>query len=70
MEEKLISDYTKLSFLELEDLNIIEYWVYLRDAVIFQYEQSEQGQEYLHNCKRIQQTAPDIDELRKNFKSE
>ena len=67
IEEKLISEYTGLNFLEIENLDVIEYWVYLRDAVIYRYNETEEGQEYLEKCWIIEQTNPDRNNLRDRF---
>jgi hypothetical protein len=37
----------------------------LRDAVIFNYMHTEEGNEYLENCWRMEQTVPDREALRK-----
>ena len=65
--EKITSDYTKLNFNELEKLNYIDYLSLRRDAFIYRMSQSEQGQEYLDNAWRMEQTEPDRDRLRAKF---
>ncbi len=70
IEEKLISEYTGLNFIQVDDLNIIEFWVYLRDALIYKYNQTEQGQEYLEKCWIMEQTKPDREGLRNKFKKD
>lgn len=65
MEEKIVSDYTGYNFADIEELGVFQYWLFLRDAVIYNCNQTEEGQEYLNNCWRINQTKPDIDKLRK-----
>lgn len=57
-------DYTGYSFGELEELNVIAYWMYLRDAAIHAYMQTEAGRDYLENCWRLEQTEADADALR------
>lgn len=64
IEEKIICEYTGYSFDRVEDLEVFEYWLLLRDAVIYNYMQSEKGREYLDNCWRMEQTEPDRKALR------
>lgn len=65
---KLVSDYTRLDFLAVEDLELFDYFGYLHDAVVWNCSRTESGKEYLetaynHSCKE-----PDRDALRKNIK--
>jgi len=53
--------------LQIEDLGLIEYMVYLRDAVIYNCNQSEKGREYLENCWILEQKKPDRKMLREKF---
>ncbi|WP_230977012.1 hypothetical protein [Proteiniclasticum sediminis] len=62
--EKTVSDYTGLNFYEIEELDIVEFYCYFRDARIYNLMQTEDGQEYLENAWRITQTAPDRKRLR------
>ena len=68
--EHLVSDYTRLSILEVEDLDYIDYLRYRRDAFIARLSQTEKGLEYLDNAYRIEQTAPDRRSLRDQFGKE
>lgn len=70
MEEKIVSEYTGYSFREIENLDVIEYWLYLRDAVIYNCMKTEKGQEYLENCWRMEQTKPDRKSLRKKMRGD
>lgn len=53
--------------LEVEDLDVIDYLAYRRDAFIHKLSLTEQGREYLANAYRIEQTAPDRKSLRDQF---
>ncbi|SKA99765.1 hypothetical protein SAMN05443428_1387 [Caloramator quimbayensis] len=64
LEEKLVCDYTGYNFDRLEELTVFEYWLLLRDAVIYNYNQTKEGREYLENCWRLEQTEPDRKILR------
>ncbi|QXE20001.1 hypothetical protein B5S50_14875 [Clostridium sp. 001] len=68
IEEKVVCEYSGYTFKELEELNVFEYWLLLRDAVIYNYKQTKEGREYLENCWRIEQTEPDRKSLREKMK--
>lgn len=53
--------------LQIEELNIIDYLVYKRDAFINRMSRTEEGVKYLKNAHRLEQTTPDRDHLRKKF---
>lgn len=63
----LVSEYTGLNFLQVKQLNYIEYLAYRRDAFISWLNKSEAGQEYLQNAWRMEQTEPDRASLRRKF---
>ncbi len=65
--ENLVSNYTGLNFIEVADLNYLDYLIYRRDAFIHRLNQSEKGQEYLKNAFRLQKTKPDKQKLRDKF---
>lgn len=63
----LVAVYTGLTFLQIKNLNYIEFLTYRRDAFINWLNQSESGQEYLKNAWRMEQTEPDRAALRRKF---
>lgn len=65
--ERLVSKYTGLTILEVDELDYIAYLQYRRDAFIYFLNQTENGQEYLDNAYRLEQTEPDREGLRKHF---
>lgn len=67
IEEKLVADYANLSFAEVDSLDVVEYWKLLRDAVIYGYNQTKEGREYLEKCWLLEQTEADRTSLRKYF---
>ncbi|MGH4125095.1 MAG: hypothetical protein ACREV6_19440 [Clostridium sp.] len=67
LEEKIVCKYTGYNFDRLEDLEVFEFWLLLRDAVIYDYKQTEGGNEYLDNCWRMEQTSPDRKSLREKM---
>lgn len=63
-ELKAISDFTGLSFKEIEDLTYYEYCLYRRDAWVFLLNQSEEGREFLKTTWRLTQTKADLQAVR------
>lgn len=70
IEEKTVGDYTGYNFDRIDELEVFEYWLLLRDAIIHKYMQSKEGIEYLENCWRMEQTEPDRQSLRKKMKKD
>ena len=68
--EHIIYDYSGLSFFDIQSLDYIEYLTLRRDAFIYKMNQTEKGQEYLDNGYRLEETKPDRDGLRKDFKGD
>ena len=66
----MVAQYTGLNILQVEELDIIDYLQYRRDAFISRMSQTEKGEEYLKNAWRLEQTKPDRDKLRKKFGKE
>lgn len=66
----LVSEYTGLSFLEIADLNYLQYLIWRRDAFIYTLNQTEEGREYLDNAYRMEQTQPDRKRLREKLRKE
>jgi len=65
IEEKIVSEYTGYNFDRIDELEVFEFWLLLRDAIIYRYMQTEEGRKYLDNCWRIEQTKPQREALRK-----
>ena len=65
--EHIVSKYTGLSMLEVEELDYVDYLIYRRDAFIYRMSQTEKGQEYLDKAWRLEQTKPDREGLRNKF---
>ena len=63
-----MSEYTGLTFIEVERLPYLTYLFWRRDAFIHKMSQTEKGQEYLDNAWRMEQTEPDRPKLRKKLK--
>lgn len=60
----MISDYTRLSFDECNQLDILTYKQLLVDAFIDLMNQTEEGRDYLERCWMLKQTEPDRTGLR------
>lgn len=65
--EKLVAEYSGLSFFEVGELNIVDYWLLVRNAVIYNRMQSEDGRKYLEKCWCTEQTKPDRQRLLDRF---
>ena len=65
-----MSDYTGLNFHEVRKLEYIQYLTWRRDAYIWWLSRTEEGQKYLDNAWRMEQTEPDRAALRKKLKKE
>lgn len=68
--EHLVAQYTGLNILQVEELDYIDYLMYRRDAFIYRMSQTEEGEKYLNNAWRLEQTKPDRESLRKKFGKE
>lgn len=69
IQEKRIAEYLQISMFNVENLDMIEYYFYLREAFIYNCMQSEEGREYLENAYRLEKTSPNREELRNTFKN-
>lgn len=65
---KIVSDYTALNFNEVNNTDIFTFWSWLHDAVVWNCEKSEEGQDYLEKCWTNSQTEPDRIALRELLK--
>lgn len=63
----MVARYTGLNILQVEELDYLDYLRYRRDAFIYQMSQSKEGEEYLNNAWRLEQTTPDRKQLREKF---
>lgn len=67
--EKMISKYCGISIFQVEELDLVEFLFYYKEAVIYNCMQTEDGIEYLQNAYRLQQTEPDRKKLREKYAS-
>ena len=61
IEEKIVSKYTGLNFIEVDELECFDFWLYERDAVIYNHSQTDGGRDYLEQCWILEQDTPDRD---------
>ena len=61
---KIVADYSGLSFAEIMELNVMDWYLLLREAMIYNLSQSEAGEAYLRDCWLYEQTDADISGLR------
>lgn len=62
-----MSDYSRLSFREIDSLDIVDFLILRRDAYIDRLERTDKGMDYLKTAWRLQQTEIDREGLRKKF---
>jgi len=67
LDEKLVSEYTGLNMQEVDELECVMFWVYLRDCIIYKYSESDEGRDYLEQCWILEQDRPDRSTLRDKF---
>lgn len=65
--EKLVMDYCHINIYEVQEMEIDIYLFFLREAMIFENSQTEEGRKYLKDCFRMEQTKPDREGLRERF---
>ena len=63
----LVAEYTGLTFPEVLALDLVQYLTWRRDAFIVRMNRTEEGQKYLANAWRMEQTEPDRVKLRKKL---
>ena len=63
---KVVAEYSGLSFAEILELNIVDWFLLLREALIYRLSQSETGKAYLMDCWYFEQTKPDMETIRKS----
>ena len=66
----MVSEYSGLNMIEVENLDIVAYLIYRRDAFIYKMSQTEKGREYLQNAYRLELIEPDRKSLRDQFGKE
>lgn len=62
-----MAEYTGLTLLQVEQLELIRYLTYRRDAFIYTRNQTQAGRDYLDNAWRLEQTEPDRKALRAKY---
>ena len=65
-----MAEYAGLSLLEVRELDYVQYLIWRRDAYIHMLSRTEEGQKYLDNAWRMEQTEPDRLRLREKLKKE
>ena len=65
MSLKMVSDYTRLDFEKVLELDCITFKMLLRDSFIDMMSKTEEGRDYLEQCWILKQTDPDTVKLRR-----
>lgn len=61
---KLVADYTRMSFEEVQQYDCVTFKRLLVDAFIDSMSETEDGRKYLEGCWMLKQTKPNREELR------
>ena len=64
-ELKIVSDYTNTSFIRQRELDLLTFWSFYKDAIIYNLSRSEKGREYLRDAYYMAQTKPDREAISK-----
>ena len=67
--QHLVAEYAGLSLPEVRELEYVQYLTWRRDAFIQLLSRTEEGQKYLDNAWRMEQTEPDREGLRRKFRN-
>lgn len=68
--DKIVADYAKLSIIEVNNLNYVDFLILRKDAYINKMSQTEKGRDYLEQCYCFESEKPDRAALRKQFGGE
>lgn len=60
---KAVAEYARMSFLEVWNLPITDFWKLFRDAIIWNYSRTAEGIDQLEHAKAISATEPDREKL-------
>lgn len=66
-EAKIIADYLNMSVIDVDNLDIVAYRKFLRDAVIYNNMQTKEGRDWLDNAWILEQDKPDRKALRNRY---
>ena len=67
IEEKTISKHLNTPVFDVDELDVVEFKFYLREAFIYNSSLTEEGIEYLRNAKRLETTDHKRNKLRKKM---
>jgi len=60
---KAVAEYARMSFSEVWELPITDFWKLFRDAIIWNYSRTAEGIDQLEHAKAISSTEPDREKL-------
>lgn len=70
IDHKIVIDYAKISYLETLEMDMYTFYLLLRDAFIYNCQNTKEGKEYLENAWILEQKKPSRGELRNHFRKE
>jgi hypothetical protein len=60
LDLKYVGDYAGVSIRDVLELSILEFYLLLHDAVVWNLSQTEEGRKYLDRAWTLRQTEPDV----------
>jgi hypothetical protein len=60
LDLKYVGDYAGISIRDVLELSILEFYLLLHDAVVWNLSQTEEGRKYLDRAWILRQTEPDV----------
>ena len=68
--EKLVMDYLNISIFDVHEMPIDLYLFFMREAYIYGTMKTKESREYLENCRRMEQTKPDRQKIRRKIQEQ
>ena len=60
LDLKYVGEYSGLTIHEVEELGVLEFYLLMHDAIVWNLSQTEDGQKRLERSQRFRQTEPDV----------
>ena len=59
LDYKFVSDYAGISLPAVEELDMLQFYLLLHDAVVWRLSATKEGREYLETARRLRVTQPE-----------
>jgi len=70
IDYKIVIDYANVSYFDTLEMDMYTFYSLLKDAFIYNCQNTEKGKEYLENAWILEQKKPSRGELRNHFRKE